>query len=141
MPHSYGRDCLDCGEPGSHTDCSHRRYSRKVLRFVEAHLEAYEAAYTNGDGRAASGEMKRLDAELRLLPSRHDCTCPVLNRRTGTWSHHCVECRRIDQSIQQQEYPADMGRSSPVNAPMPSTLMLDYFSGYMGGVARDSEAA
>lgn len=93
-------------------------YSCRFVRFarVAIHAEAYRAAYVTWDPSAATGELQRLHREFVTLPPRHDCSC---------YGNHCVECARIQKSVQVLGTVVEIGRSSPVNAPMPSVLQLD----------------
>lgn len=94
-------------------------YSASFIRFVQVpiHREAYEAAYLAYSPGDAAGELARLHHEFLWKPARyHDCAC---------YGAHCLECGRYQLSIQSMGSEIVLGRSSPVEAPMPMTLLLD----------------
>ena len=106
------------------TRCDLSGYTARRVRFILAHREAFNAAYLDPNRSAASNELERLSREYITLPPRHDCSCRCPNEQRG-WPR-CMECARLD--TQRPKGPAvgvAIGRTSPVNAPMPSTLMLD----------------
>jgi hypothetical protein len=98
-------------------------YSPRRVRFILAHREAYEVAYLNPGRGAASHEMERLEREYQTLPPRHSCTCRCPNEVRG-WGP-CPECKRLRDTSVRQDVGAEIGRTSKVNAPMPSPVMLD----------------
>lgn len=115
--HSFGLHCPICGDGSGGVRCDLNVYSAKEIRFIRRHAEAYRAAYLDPGHGASSNERRRLEAELRTLPARHDCTC---------WPSHCAECKRLDdQRSKGSDAGVEIGRSSMVYAPMPSTTMLD----------------
>lgn len=131
VEHSHDLRCPLCpGEHGGPGPCDQQNYSRRRLAFIRAHQEAYDAAYTNPDPKAASNELERLRREWETLPFRHACTCPRLNRRTGIIEYHCLQCRKIGDQIPKQDIAREMGRTSPINAPMPLVVVLDLYAGY-----------
>lgn len=100
----------------------HVTYSRRYLRFVEAHREAFDAAYLDGNPQAARNELDRLAREYQTMPPRHVCTC---------WPAHCAECNRLAQSNVTAPSAVEIGRSSNRgHPPTPNTTMLDINSGY-----------
>ena len=106
------------------TRCDLSGYTARRVRFILAHREAFNAAYLDPNRSAASNELERLSREYITLPPRHDCSCRCPNEQRG-WPR-CMECARLD--AQRPKWPGvgvAIGRTSPVNAPMPSTLMLD----------------
>ena len=115
-------DAVEC------TCIEHRGYRPGYVRFVRAHQEAFEAAYLDGNGQAARNELERLRREFETLPPLHDCTCWCPNERRG-WPA-CVECRRIRDRVQYRDIAVEIGRTSPVEAPMPMVTMLDVEGGY-----------
>ncbi len=130
MTHSYGERTADnpnglcgvcLGDHGGRGPCDHQTYSRKLLRFVRAHQEAYTTAYTNPDKRTSRAELDRLAAEKRTLPPRHDCSC---------WPTHCRACLKLAQQRTQDASAVEIGHTAAINAPLPSTLMLDVYAGY-----------
>ena len=104
-------------------DCDHRSYSKRYVRFVKAHQEAFDAAYLDGNGQAARGELERLEREYRTLLPRHDCTCVA---------SHCWECGRLArQRVNQDSSTAvEIGRTAPSYRPTPMVLLLDVNAGY-----------
>lgn len=102
-------------------DCDHRGYSRRYIRFVKAHKEAFEAAYLDGNAQAARNELDRLEREFRTLPPRHDCSC---------YGHHCHECGRLARQRVDRPSAVEIGRSRSVIPPSPSAMMLDIEAGY-----------
>ena len=115
-------------------------YSARRLSFILAHREAYDAAYLNPSHAAASNELARLSREYKVLPPRHDCSCKCPYERRGYQA--CSECKRLREKQgclmhangyvpgceacnEHQEPHPDIGRTSSVNAPMPSAMMLD----------------
>jgi len=103
--------------------------------------------YKNPSSAAARNELARLAREYRTLPPRHSCSCR---------GSHCRECLRLNQlrgclrhvngympgcwaCNEHQEPHPDIGRTQPVNAPMPSALMLD-LERALTVLGRDSEA-
>lgn len=144
--HSFDSECPACpGEHGRPARCDHYRYSARYLRFIEKHLDVYQAAYLDGHAEAARNQLERLDRERRTLPPRHDCTCAPWSCRYAYVQQHkcefpqerarcyycrraqaCVECERIhDERPKGRDIGASIGRTSLVNAPIPSTDMLD----------------
>lgn len=123
--------CLRCpGRDGQPSRCDHHRYKRRLLRFYQAHREAYDASYLDGNPQSSRNELHRLEREYKTLPPRHDCTCARRNPRTGITEYHCIECRRIGEELREVSDPVEIGRGAMVNAPMPSTLLLDLHAGY-----------
>ena len=93
--HTFDNACPQCpGRGGQAGKCDHSSYSRRRVRFMKAHMEAYDAAYLNPDPRSAKNEMERLDNEYRTLPPRHDCSC---------WPTHCAECAKLAQQRVQRD--------------------------------------
>lgn len=147
------------GEHGGKGPCDHRRYTAKQRRFVAAHIEEYVAAYENPDATAASHVLARLDEERRNLSRGHVCSepggCPSENKARGIpacpvcrarWQAQinqvCADCSRLPRQFRPkhcpqctalggQEFGVEIGRTTPVNAPAPMTLLLDYFGGNM----------
>lgn len=116
MEHSFSRECGLC-----QGGCDHARYSKHYIRFVKAHMEAFEAAYLDGNSQAARSELERLEREYRTLPPRHDCSC---------YGHHCMECGKIARQRVDAPARVEIGRTGMVNPPTPMVLMLDLGSGY-----------
>lgn len=108
-------------------DCDHRSYSKAYVRFVQAHREAFDAAYLDGNAQASRNELERLEREWKTMLPRHDCTCRP---------EHCYECGRIAQKRREkvdgfsEDVAIEIGRTSPVHAPMPMALLLDVNAGY-----------
>lgn len=108
-------------EPIAHPE-DHVRYSNRYLRFVQAHREAYDAGYLDGNPQAAANELERLDREYQTLPPRHVCTC---------WPSHCAECLRMSKQRVDAPSAVEIGRSGHrPHPPMPSPLLLDINAGY-----------
>ena len=125
LEHTFGPDCLCCGDGRSGTRCDHFSYSPRRVRFILAHREAYDAAHFNSNRAAASNELARLEREYRTLPPRHSCSCPRMNPRTGIVDHHCLECRRLAEEIPKQDVAVEIGRGTPPGSRVPMPLMLD----------------
>jgi hypothetical protein len=122
--HTYAKNCLHCGNgrPGTHSDLS--GYSARRIRFILAHREAFNAAYLDPNVSAASHELERLSREYVTLPPRHDCSCRCPNEQRGR--PQCMECVRLDaQRPNRPDVGVETGRTLPLIAPMPATLMLD----------------
>jgi hypothetical protein len=154
--------CPLCPGPhGGPGPCDHHAWSRKQRRFIAAHIEEFTAAYENPDQRAASHIMARLTTELQNLPRGHICSepggCPYQSQSRGIpacppcrarWQAQatamCAACSNLPRQFRPrdcgecallvggQDFGVEIGRTTPVNAPMPMTLLLDFFAGYMG---------
>lgn len=105
-------------------------YSRRYIRFVQAHYEAFEAAYLAPSPQTARNELARLNREYQTLPPRHICTCARMNYRTGITEYHCLECRRASESLSRWDQPAEFGRSGVPGSRTPLVVMLDMEAGY-----------
>jgi hypothetical protein len=137
--HSFGQHtddnptgiCTLCpGEHGGPGPCDHAQYSRKRIRHILAHREAYTAAYLNPDPRAASNELIRLEAEYRTLPPHHSCSCQKLNAR-GVYVWDCLVCAQLDaRRPRGLDVALEIGRTSLINPPLPLVAMLDLEAGY-----------
>lgn len=152
-------ECLECGDGRGGTPCLHRRYSSRQRKFIRAHYEEYLAAYENPGSAYASNVRARLDEELNNLSRGHVCSepggCPFENKDRGIpacpvcrarWqalaNQMCERCQKLPRQFRPKgcsdcaalggmELGAELGRTSPVNAPMPMPLLLDYFAGNM----------
>ena len=120
--HSYGDDCVHCGDGRPGTRCDLQGYSVRRVRFIKAHLEAYRSAYLSPNRSAASNEMARLEREYSTLPPRHSCSCPRLNPRKGIVEYHCMECRRLGEQIPKQDVAVEIGRTGRVEVGLPSSF-------------------
>lgn len=132
--HTFTKACLEC-----QGECIHRKYSKRLLRFVTAHREAFETAYLAGSA-SSSNEIVRLDAEYRTLPPRHDCTCwcryercdkPEQCHRNRHYHYVCAECKRLREQRLQLDIAPEIGRGLPPGPTMPMILMLDFAAGLM----------
>jgi hypothetical protein len=122
--HTYTKNCLHCGDGRPGTICDLSGYSARRIRFILAHREAFNAAYLDPNLSAASNELERLSREYIELPPRHDCSCRCPNEQRGR--PRCMECVRVDaQRPNGPSVGVEIGRTSPVTAPMPATMMLD----------------
>lgn len=121
LRHTYsrqsGNECPICGGA-----CLHSVYSKRYVRFVQAHHEAYEAAYLDGNPQTARNELERLEREFRTLPPRHECSC---------YGHHCMECAKIQRNRVDAPTRVEIGRTHMVNPPTPMVTMLDIAGGYV----------
>lgn len=99
-------------------------YSPRWIRFVRVawHTEAYWAAYLD-QSQSSRNELERLRREYATLPPRHDCTCRCPNEARG--GPACSECHRLRLQRVQHDIGAEIGRTSPTEAAMPSVLVLD----------------
>lgn len=99
-------------------------YSPRFIAFVRhpLHAEAYLAAYYDQSG-SSRNELERLSREYQTLPPRHVCSCRCPNEERG-WIA-CSECKRLRAAAVNQPSAVEIGRSSPVEAPMPLVLELD----------------
>ena len=136
LPHTYGRDCLRCGRGERGVRCE--AYSGRWVRFVRLplHREAYEAAYLDQSG-SSRNELQRLRREYETLPPRHAGWCPgecpaercsFTQYECGKRRHFhspCLECKRLRANVQYRDIGVEIGRSTPVEAPMPNVLQLD----------------
>lgn len=105
-------------------------YSRRFIAFVRIHLIEYETAYLAPTPSSSRANLERLRREYMTLPPRHICTCYcsfLHEQRTG---NVCQECQRRRKLAVKQDIAIEIGRTSPVNAPLPLVLMLDYAAGY-----------
>lgn len=107
-----------------------RLYSKRYIAFVKAHREAFEAAYLAPSPQTTRNELERLSREYATLPPRHICTCWCSYLRERTTGNVCVDCRKRRANAVQHDIAVEIGRSSPVNAPMPLVTMLDLEAGY-----------
>jgi hypothetical protein len=124
--HSFSDDCRHCGDGRSGTRCDLSGYSARLVKFVLAHRESYEAAYLNPTGHTASNELARLEREYRTLPPRHSCSCAHMNQRTGITEYHCLECKRIGEQIPKQDISPEYSSRQPVRTgTVPMSIMLD----------------
>lgn len=122
MTHTFDAACPACpGAHGGRGPCDRYVYSRKQLRFVRAHQEAFDTAYLNPDKRTSRAELDRLDAERRTLPPRHDCSC---------WPAHCRACLKLAQQRTLDASAVEIGHTAAVHAPMPPAMLLDVYAGY-----------
>jgi hypothetical protein len=121
--HTNDDVCPMCpGRHGTAAQCDHSAYSRRQLRFLRAHREAYETAYLSPDPKSSSNELERLERERKNLPRGHYCTCDPL---------HCAMCQRLAcQRPNGPDVGVEIGRTSLVNAPTPMVIMLDVEAGY-----------
>lgn len=128
--HTHNQACILCpGKDGRPGRCDHDGYSKRYVRFLLAHREAFETAYLAGNG-SSRNELERLRREYETLPPRHVCTCIQTNQRTGIREYHCLECRRLGEAIPRQDIAVEIGRSGSIEAPMPMVNMLDVNAGY-----------
>lgn len=99
-------------------------YSPKYIRFVmhPLHAEEYREAYLAPDHRAARNVLERLSREFHTLPKGHICTCECPYEKPG-WPP-CLGCRPI-RAARVNDVTVEIGRGSPVEAPMPMVLLLD----------------
>lgn len=93
-------------------------YSSSFIRFVfvPLHAEAYLTAYESLGPASSAAELARLHHEFMFKPTRHVCAC------VGS---HCAACARYQVLVQSMGSEVVIGRSTPVHAPMPNTLLLD----------------
>lgn len=140
LGHSFGKRCPACDG-----DCLHRRYARRLYRFVRAHLEAYQTAYLSGSASSAN-ELRRLEIEYRTLPPRHDCSCWCRYERCnvassfcakrGHYHYVCQECQRLRRD-RVNDSDEVRGHGNVLGPETPMVLLLDYYAGMM--VERDSK--
>lgn len=147
--HTFGKACLACQvEEGAQKppSCVHATYSGKLIRFVRVpdHLAALREADESSGSRASSAQVARLWREFVTLPPRHWCSCRCRWKRKGcpAWDapkHNpdhagcagapmpeCLDCRKLrDAAPLAADIGVDVGRTSLVNAPMPSAVLLD----------------
>ena len=129
--HPDGQRLPLAGEPGNgHCVEDDRGYSHRYLSFVKAHWEAFEAAYYAPSPHTARNELSRLQREYQTLPPRHICTCARMNPRTGITEHHCLECRRVSQQLNEEQLPPEIGRSGVPGPRVPLLVVLDLRAGY-----------
>lgn len=122
LMHTFDNACPACpGRGGQAGQCDHSSYSKRRLRFINAHIEAYTSAYLNPDPSAARNELERLNDEYRTMPSRHDCSC---------WPTHCRACAKLAVQRTNAASAVEAGRTRAVHAPMPMTTMLDVHASY-----------
>lgn len=99
-----------------------RDYSARYIAFVQKHAEEYRTAYEAPTPSSARALLERLRRELLTLPRGHLCTCWCPNEPGYA---PCSECVRLRAQRVRDDIGVDVGRTSPVEAPMPSVLMLD----------------
>jgi hypothetical protein len=141
LEHTFGSKCPACpgrgGEPGT---CDHSYYGRDFVKFVQAHLAEFVTAHRNPDKRTSRAILERLSREFETLPPRHSCSCPgrIDKSMPGCPSEdvsrgfpQCPECRKLhaDDRWILVDVGAEVGRTYPVEPPMPDVLMLDAAAG------------
>lgn len=101
-------------------------YSRAQVAFVAAHLLEYESAWLN-PGAATRAILARLEYErFHLKHSRPACMCWC----EGPRHRACEEWRLTTggygrESNLLDDVGRELGRTSPVHAPMPDSTLLD----------------
>lgn len=154
--------CPLCPGPhGGPGPCVHRNWSRWDERFVERHIVEYTAAYENPDPAYSTHMLEMLGEEKQNCPRGHICNepggcpkenktrgippCPICKKRWEAQARQvCVDCSKYPRQFRPVSCPAcqalgaqdsaavEIGHTSPVTAPAPLTIMVDYFSGNMG---------
>lgn len=102
-------------------------YRARYVRFRLAHREEFDAIGMN-PGKHSAGLVERLAHEFKHLPSGHSCSCfPCIPATRYHAASSCVLCVQYRQGLALgQDVAVEIGRTQPVNAPMPNVEMLDF---------------
>lgn len=107
-----------------------RIYPHHYVRFVRTHWEEFQTAYLAPTPASCRSLLERLRREYVTLPPRHICTCFCSYLRERTTGNVCVECRKRRANAVNHDIAVEIGRSQPVNAPIPLVVCLDVEAGY-----------
>lgn len=135
--HSHGRDCPRCGNGLPGTWCDHSGYGKRFVKFVQRHAEEYRTAYLAPNPRSSTALLERLRREYQTLPVRHSCSCRCPAEDRGF--PPCHECLRLRAGAVKLDIGVEIGRTSLVHAPTPSTLILD-LERAMAALGEDTES-
>lgn len=123
---AYELDLRDTETP----DSLQHAYSKRYVAFVRQHLEEFRTAYLAPTPSSSKALLERLRREYVSLPARHICTCWCSYLRERQTGNCCSVCAQRRRTAVKDDLANEMGRSSPVHAPAPLTLMLDVEAGY-----------